>query len=92
MASTRQNWISLSKTDTGFVFTWTHSLSFFDRWGFIEDVVRQEFNCYADDDIDCLEDDDGREFVTINGEPIVEVHNCYLTGYVAGSELTRRVA
>ena len=39
----------------------------------------------ADDDaVELTEGDDGREFVTINGTAVVEIHNAYLKGYVAG--------
>jgi hypothetical protein len=93
MASLKSlDWISLSKADSGFVFATTHSLSLFDRWDWIEEVVRQEFECFDDDDVDCAEDDDGREFVTVNGKQVVEIHNCYMRNNAAGSELTRRAA
>ena len=86
----RLDWISLSKADTGFVFATTHSISG-SRWPWISDCVAQEFECNADD-LDCVEDDEGREFVAFRGEPLVEIHNCYLTGNVAGLVRTREAA
>lgn len=78
------SWISLSKLDTSFVFASTHSLSIFDRWDWIERCVRDEFDCYADDSVELIEDDDGRGLVAINGEPVAEIHHARLTGCVAG--------
>jgi hypothetical protein len=78
------SWISLSKLDTSFVFASTHSLSIFDRWGWIERCVRDEFDCYADDTVDLIEDDDGRDLIAINGDPVVQIHHTRLTGSVAG--------
>lgn len=86
MANRRHlNWISLSKLDTSFVFASTHSLPMGGaRVSWIKECVRHEFECFIDDDVDLIEGADGREFVTINGEAVVEIHNAYLRGYVAG--------
>jgi hypothetical protein len=81
------NWISLSKLDTSFVFARTHSLPMGGaRVEWIVECVRVEFECFEDDDIDLIEADDGREFVTINGKAVAEIHLCKLSGYVAGIE------
>lgn len=81
------NWISLSKLDTSFVFACTHSLFGGAKAEWIVDTVRHEFECFEDDDVDLIEDDDGHEFVTINGEAVVEIHSAYLRGSVAGIEV-----
>lgn len=73
---TRTRWLSLSKTDTSFVFATTHSAGV--DW--IETVVAHEFDCDTAD-LDFIEDDDMREFVCLNGEPIVEVHHCRLVNF-----------
>lgn len=83
-ASRNVSWISLSKLDTSFVFASTHSLSIFDRWDWIERCVREEFDCYADDTVDLIEDDDGRDLLAINGEPVAQIHHARLIGSVAG--------
>lgn len=81
------NWISLSKLDNSFVFASTHSLPMGGaRVEWIIECVRHEFECFVDDEVELTEGDDGREFVTINGTAVVEVHNAYLKGYVAGLE------
>jgi hypothetical protein len=78
------SWISLSKLDTSFVFASTHSLSIFDRWDWIERCVRDEFDCYADDTVDLIEDDDGRNLIAINGEPVAQIHHALLTSSKVG--------
>jgi hypothetical protein len=85
------DWISLSKTDTTFVFATTHSITG-SPWPWIEECVRHEFECFDDDDVNLIETDDGRELVTVNGSPVVEIHNCRLNGYAAGAEPARIVA
>ena len=75
-------WLSLSDAVSGFVFCSTHSIEG-SPWPWISDVVAGAYECNADD-LECSEDDDGREFVTLRGEPLVEIHNQYLTGNVAG--------
>lgn len=77
------NWISLSIVKTGNVFCVTHSIRFPDKWAWITECVAREFECDADD-LDCTEDDEGREFVTLKGESLAEIHNCYLRGNVSG--------
>lgn len=83
-------WISLQKTDTGFVFATTHSLKG-NPWSWISEVVAQEFECAADD-LNCSEDDDGREFITLRGEPIVEIHNCRMVNEPRALAPLREVA
>lgn len=79
------NWTSLSKLDTSFVFASTHSLPMGGaRVDWVIECVRHEFECFVDDDVELTEGDDGREFVTINGTAVVEIHAARLTGYVAG--------
>ena len=77
------NWISLSDAKSGFVFCVTHSLPFPGRWSWITECVAQEFECDADD-LDCEEGENGNDFVTLNGERLAEIHNCYMRGNVAG--------
>lgn len=84
LASHNVRWTSISRLDTTFVFARTHSLDWFVRSGWIESCVREEFECFDDDDVELTEDEDGRELVTVNGEPVAEVHNARLVGYVAG--------
>ena len=78
----RLRWLSLSDVVSGKVFCSTHSIEG-SPWPWISDVVAEAYECNADD-LDCTEDDDGREFVTLRGEPLVEIHHRYLTGNVAG--------
>jgi hypothetical protein len=79
------NWISLSKLDTSKVFASTHSLPMGGaRVDWVIECVRHEFECFIDDDVELTEGDDGREFVTINGTAVVEIHNARLSGHVAG--------
>ena len=78
----RLRWLSLSDAASGNVFCSTHSIEG-SPWPWIRDVVADAYECDADD-LDCTEDDDGREFVTLHGEPIVEIHHQRLTGNVAG--------
>lgn len=78
----RLRWLSLSDVVSGKVFCSTHSIDG-SPWPWISDVVAEAYECNADD-LDCTEDDDGREFVTLRGEPLVEIHHRYLTGNVAG--------
>lgn len=78
----RLHWLSLSHVNSGFVFCKTHSIAF-SQWSWISEVVAEAYECDADD-LDCIEGDDGREFVALRGEPIVEIHHRYLTGNVAG--------
>ena len=75
-------WLSLSDVVSGTAFCSTHSIEG-SPWPWISDVVAEAYECNADD-LDCAEDDDGREFVTLRGEPLVELHHRYLTGNVAG--------
>ena len=77
----RLRWLSLSDVVSGKVFCSTHSIEG-SPWPWISDVVAEAYECNADD-LDCAEDDDGREFVTLRGEPLVEIHHRYLTGNVA---------
>ena len=74
-------WLSLADAVSGFVFCTTHSIEG-SPWPWISEVVAEKYECDADD-LDCTEDD-GREFVTMHGEPLVEIHHQYLTGNVAG--------
>ena len=46
-------------------------------------MVAEKYECDADD-LECVEDDNGREFVSLRGEPIVEIHHQRLTGNVSG--------
>ena len=78
----RLRWLSLSDVVSGKVFCSTHSIEG-SPWPWISDVVAEAYECDADD-LDCVEDDDGREFVILRGEPLVEIHHRYLTGNVAG--------
>jgi len=78
----RLRWLSLSDVVSGKVFCSTHSIEG-SPWPWISGVVAEAYECNADD-LDCTEDDDGREFVTLRGEPLVEIHHRYLTGNVAG--------
>ena len=78
-------WVCLSKTDTGFVFAKTHSITG-SNWDWIVDVVRDEFAC-DEEDIDCLDTEDG-DFVTVLGVPAVQIHHEYVDGYV-GHELAQ---
>lgn len=75
-------WLSLSDVVSGKVFCSTHSIEG-SPWPWISEVVAEAYECNADD-LDCSEDDDGREFVILRGEPLVEIHHRYLTGNVAG--------
>ena len=75
-------WLSLSDVVSGKVFCSTHSIDG-SPWPWISDVVAEAYECNADD-LECSEDDDGAEFVTLRGEPLVEIHHRYLTGNVAG--------
>ncbi len=75
-------WLSLSDGASGFVFCSTHSIEG-SPWPFISEVVAEAYECDADD-LECIEDDNGREFVSLRGEPIVEIHHQRLTGNVAG--------
>jgi hypothetical protein len=70
-------WLSLSKVSNGFVFSQTHSIQG-SYWPFITKAVSDEFEC-DEDNLGCEEDDEGREFVTLHGEPIVEIHHCYMS-------------
>lgn len=79
-------WISLSKVDTSFVFANTHSVS--SAWDWITNTVAEEFECDPDD-LHSEEDEDGREYVELNGVRLVEVHHQYLKRYAAGSEIAR---
>lgn len=67
-------WLSLTKVHNGFVFSQIRG----SRWPFITEAVAHEFEC-DEDDLKCDEDDEGREFVTLRGERIVEIHHCYLS-------------
>ena len=78
----RLRWLSLSDVVSGKVFCSTHSIDG-SPWPWISEVVAEVYECNADD-LDCTEDDDGREFVFLRGEPIVEIHHQRLTGNVAG--------
>ena len=78
----RLRWLSLSDVVSGKVFCSTHSIEG-SPWPWISDVVAEAYECNADD-LDCAEDEDGREFVILRGEPLVEIHHRYLTGNVAG--------
>lgn len=75
-------WLSLSDTVSGFVFCSTHSIEG-SYWPWISEVVAEKYECDADD-LECVEDDNGREFVSLRGEPIVEIHHQRLTGNVSG--------
>ena len=78
----RLRWLSLSDVVSGKVFCSTHSIEG-SPWPWISEVVAEKYECDAND-LECTEDDNGREFVSLRGEPIVEIHNQYLTGNVAG--------
>jgi len=75
--SSNARWLSLTKVHNGFVFSQTHSIRG-SQWSFITEAVCHEFDC-DEDELECQEDDEGREFVALHGEPIVEIHNCYLS-------------
>ncbi|HQR14202.1 MAG TPA: hypothetical protein PLZ37_06535 [Nitrospira sp.] len=78
----RLRWLSLSDVVSGKVFCSTHSIEG-SPWPWISEVVAEAYECNADD-LECLEDEDGREFVILRGEPLVEIHHQRLTGNVAG--------
>lgn len=86
----RVSWVSLSDAATGFVFCSTHSITG-SRWPWISTCVAEAFECDADA-LDCAEDDSGREFVTLRGEPLAEIHYARLSGNVAGLAEAERVA
>lgn len=69
------SWISLQKTDTGFVFARTHGISG-SPWTWITEVVAAELEC-SPEDLSCGDDEDG-EFVALNGASVVRIHDCYL--------------
>lgn len=78
----RLRWLSLSDVASGQVFCSTHSIEG-SQWPFISQMVAEAYECDADE-LDCTEGDDGRDFVTLRGEPLVEIHHKRLTGNVAG--------
>lgn len=71
-------WLSLSKISNGFVFSQTHSIQG-SYWPFITEAVSTEFEC-DEDDLGCEEDDEtGAQYVVLNDERIVEIHDCYMS-------------
>lgn len=68
-------WISLQKTDTGFVFATTHSIVG-SQWDWISGVTAEEFEC-SPDDLETVDDEAG-DFIFLRGEKIVQVHDCLL--------------
>jgi len=71
-------WISLVNATTGNVLS-RSTPDFGSRWEVITRAVAEGFECNSAD-LDTVEDDDGREFVTLNGEIIVEIIDGYFTG------------
>lgn len=71
-------WTTLSKADTGFIIAQLHTNSFDERWSAITKCVAEEFECDADI-LSCQESDEGREFVALNGKPLVEIHDGYIS-------------
>lgn len=69
--------ISLRTVDTHHVFA-TSSVSLSDRWDWIRNAICESYDWFNRDDLELVETDDG-DIVTHRGEPIVEIHNCYLT-------------
>lgn len=43
-----------------------------ERWGFVQDEVARHFECRPDD-VGCVQDDEGRDFVTVYGLPVAVV-------------------
>lgn len=56
----------------------TSSVSLSDRWDWICNAICESYDWFSRDDLELVETDDG-DIVTHRGEPIVEIHNCYLT-------------
>lgn len=83
-------WTSLQKTDTGFVFSSTRDYEG-NPWGWISEAVAYEFETSADL-LSLEEDEDGREFVSLAGEPIVEIHNCRMVNEARPLVQLREVA
>lgn len=71
-------WTTLSRADTGFIIAQLHTNSFDERWAAVTRAVAEEFECDADI-LSCQEDDEGREFVALNGKPLVEIHDGYIS-------------
>lgn len=67
-------WVSLTNPETGFAFASTHSIGFGGQWKWISEATANEIGCDADD-LHCSDDIDGREFVTLRGEPVAEIHH-----------------
>jgi hypothetical protein len=82
--------VSLRTVDTGHVFATTNSLRLSDRWDWISSIVAPKYDCQTCD-LDLMETDDG-DVVTLRGEPIVEIHDCYLTNASRPLALLREVA
>jgi len=82
-------WISLQKTDTGFVFATTHSIVG-SQWDWISTVVAEEFECDPAD-LDNAEGDDG-EYVVLNGVGIVRIHDCRMVNEARPLVQLREVA
>lgn len=83
------NWISLQKTDTGFVFATTHSIAG-NPWSWISEVAAHEFECAADD-LELIDDEDG-EFVSLRGEKVIQIHECRMVNEVRPLVQLRGVA
>jgi hypothetical protein len=75
--SSTAGWLSLTKVGTGFVFSQTHSIRG-SQWPYIIEAIAHEFEC-DEYELECQEDDEGREFVLLHGNPIVEIHHCYMS-------------
>lgn len=71
-------WTTLSKVNTGFIIAHLSHHSFDERWSAVTRAVAEEFECDADI-LSCQESDEGREFVALNGKPIVEIHDGYIS-------------
>lgn len=70
-------WRSLSNPKTDFVFAQSCDFGVNGAWDWICSTIEREFEC-SEDDIGSYEDDDGREFLTVNGEPVAELHYCFM--------------
>lgn len=81
----KANWTTLSKADTGFVFSHL-TLPMFGRWEVLQNVCVEEFGCDPED-VDAVEDDDGREFLLVKGEKVIEIHAGYIHSKYADAAL-----
>ena len=84
-------WRTLTNYRTGFAFAQASDFGSEGCWSWVVDTLERQFEC-REHEIGSIEDDDGRELITVRGEPVAELHYGLVHNVGAATLPTPKVA